>query len=156
MVTIIILVLLGLVFTDYIFYGEFFFLIASSIIGGIIGGIIGFAIALAIPPVYVVEKTTHNLEALQDNSAVSGSFFLGSGNINGDIIYTYYYENNDSFKLNQVEAKDAKIKYTEGTPKVEVLKYVNKNQFALRKDYFEYIFYVPKNSIKQSYSLDAN
>lgn len=131
-----------------------------SLISSIGGGGIGILLALALPAETEPRITTYQIEALQDNSSISGQFFLGSGSVNGNMAYTFYYEVNGMYRIEQVNCDRAFIKYTTGEPKVEVhsVKLTDSliNLFAFdcipQK---EYIFYVPKGTIKQGYRLDA-
>lgn len=126
-----------------------------------IGVIIGTAIAFALPAKTEIVKTSYNLEALQDNNSVKGSFFLGSGQIEGKMKYVFYYERDGFYKLEQADYKEVKVKYSDEKPKAERFNRKNVkdafiNNFAIdRNCYQEYIIYVPKGTIKQNYSLDA-
>lgn len=150
-------------YSEYTSYGTSGFLdyIVISIPGIFIGMIIGFFVALALPAKVEIVKTTYNLENLQDNNSVHGSFFLGSGQIEGKMKYVFYYENGGYYKLEQVDYNEVKIKYSDENPKAEQfnLDYVKGaliNYFAIDiNSYQEYIIYVPKGTIKQNYTLDA-
>lgn len=163
MVTIIICVIIGIigVLTTIDDFDIFDFMLFGLFIGGLIGVLCGFVIALALPAKLELVKTSYNLEALQDNNSVSGKFFLGSGNIESKMKYVFYYNDDDYFRLKQVDYSLVKIKYSDEKPKAECFTYepvkdVLINYFAL--DYpldAEYIIHVPKGTIKQNYSLDA-
>jgi hypothetical protein len=145
----------------YGFYSNEFDYFISASMGLIIGCFIGLAIALALPAKTEIVKTTYNLEALQDNNSVKGSFFLGSGQIEGKMKYVFYYERDGFYKLEQADYEEVRIKYSEGRPKAERFNKRNVkdafiNNFAIDFNcYNEYIIYVPKGTIKQNYSLDA-
>jgi len=130
---------------------------------GLMGGIAGFAVgallALALPMKTQVSAYENEIVALQDNLGTSGSFFLGSGNIDGSIKYVFYYKAEGSFRMAQVDYKDAVIKYSD---EAKVIRYKEEpigafiNLFALdipSRD--EYEIYVPKGTIKNDYNLDA-
>lgn len=56
------------------------------------------------------ESESVSLRALGSDSSVSGSFFLGSGYVNGERVLSYIKENkNGSFTTGQVEGKHAEI-----------------------------------------------
>ncbi|MDD3773109.1 MAG: hypothetical protein PHC38_10710 [Weeksellaceae bacterium] len=143
------------------YYSDFEDYILVSIPAILIGGIIGTAVAFALPAKTEIVKTTYNLEALQDNNSVKGSFFLGSGQIEGKMKYVFYYENEGYYKLEQADYNEVKVKYSDEKPKAERFKRKNVkdafiNNFAIDFNcYQEYIIYVPKGTIKQNYSLDA-
>ena len=167
MITIIICGIIGLIIAlvsifdgfdsidDFIVY--FFF----GIIGASIGGLIGLAIAFALPAKTEIVKTTYNLEALQDNNSVKGSFFLGSGHIDGKMKYVFYYEKDGFYELEQVDYNEVKIKYSDEKPKAERFNRKNVkdafiNNFAIDCNCEQkYIIYVPKGTIKPNYTLDA-
>ena len=85
------------------YYSDFEDYILVSIPAILIGGIIGTAVAFALPAKTEIVKTTYNLEALQDNNSVKGSFFLGSGQIDGKMKYVFYYERDGFYKLEQAD-----------------------------------------------------
>ena len=103
------------------------------------------------------------LEALQDGNNVNGTFFLGSGNINGSMRYVFYYEENGLFKMGQLHYNNVSINYVDGDPMLETIKEIEKkesfkNNFAIDNEYSfskEHIIHVPKGTIKQNYNLDA-
>lgn len=132
------------------------FTISISLLGGLIGILIAFALP-AETEMTCVE--TSQIVNLQDNNSVEGNFFLGTGYIEGEMKYVFYYQiDSTSFKMKQVSFYNAIIKYSD-IPKVE--KYINKptdskiNLFALDNEINNYIIYVPKGSIKNNYELDA-
>ena len=143
------------------YYSDFEDYIVVSIPAILIGGIIGTAVAFALLAKTEIVKTTYNLEALQDNNSVKGSFYLGSGQIDGKMKYVFYYENDGYYKLEQADYNEVKVKYSDEKPKAERFnrKYIKDafiNNFAIDCNcYQEYIIYVPKGTIKQNYSLDA-
>ena len=143
------------------YYSDFEDYILVSILTILIGGIIGTAVAFALPAKTEIVKTTYNLEALQDNNSVKGSFFLGSGQIEGKMKYVFYYENEGYYKLEQADYSEVKVKYSDEKPKAERFNRKNVkdafiNNFAIDCNcYQEYIIYVPKGTIKQNYTLDA-
>lgn len=168
MITIIICGIIGLVIALVSFFagiddiGDILYYLFFGIAGTIFGGLIGLLIALSLPAKTEIVKTTYNLEALQDNNSVNGSFYLGTGQIEGKMKYVFYYENDGYYKLEQADYNEVKVKYSDEKQKVERFNrnYVKDaliNHFAidLINSYQEYIIYVPKGTIKQNYSLDA-
>lgn len=145
----------------YGFYSDGFDYFMMVFLGLLIGGVIGTAIAFALPAKTEIVKITYNLEALQGNNSVKGSFFLGSGQIEGKIKYVFYYERDGFYKLEQADYEEVIVKYSDEKPKAERFNRKNVkdafiNNFAIDCNcYQEYIIYVPKGTIKQNYSLDA-
>ena len=142
----------------YAAFGDYFIV---SFLALFIGATLGTVIAFALPAKTEIVKTTYNLEALQDNNSVKGSFFLGSGQIEGKMKYVFYYERDGFYKLEQADYEEVKVKYSDEKPKAERFNRKNVkdafiNNFAIDCNcYQEYIIYVPKGTIKQNYSLDA-
>lgn len=123
----------------------------------------GVFVALLLPMNYVTTTWRTEIVTLKDNNGVSGSFFLGSGVIEGQMRYVYYQKNNDStYQMQQVDYYKARIKYTEGSPCIIITdirtdeSFYNKWAFDF-DDYIKqtYVFEVPKGSIKNAYELDA-
>ncbi len=122
-----------------------------------------FFIALAIPSKTETVIDTYLLETLQDNNSVSGSFFLGSGYINGEMKYVFYYETDGGYRMKQLKYYNVLIKYTSETPKVETYRKVQTDAFINKFSVYmgdcgcnnKNIIYVPKGTIKQNYNLDA-
>lgn len=143
------------------YYSDFEDYLLISFPALLIGAIIGTAVAFALPAKTEIVKTTYNLEALQDNNSVKGSFFLGSGQIEGKMKYVFYYERDGFYKLEQADYEEVKVKYSDEKPKAERFNRKNVkdafiNNFAIDCNcYQEYIIYVPKGTIKQNYTLDA-
>lgn len=144
-------------------FSDFGNYIAVSLLAIIIGGIIGVGVAFALPAKTEIVKTTYNLQALQDNNSLKGAFFLGSSQINGEMKYVFYYEKDGYYKLGQADYSEVSIKYSDEKPKAdrfkeEIVDDAFVNNFALDCScdcHQEYIIYVPKGTIKQNYSLDA-
>lgn len=132
------------------------------LLGGAMAGLaVGFLIALAIPMDTYHKKYSLKIEALQDGSNTVGRFFLGTGHIEGKMKYVFYYEEDGLYTLKQVDSGDAKVKYTDGTPQVDVTEIEITdswiNGIALDMDIHDktYIIEVPKGTINNSYNLDA-
>jgi hypothetical protein len=133
-----------------------------AIIGALMGGIIGLIISSILPVKTEIVKTTYNIVALKDKDGFEGSFYLGSGNIEGKMKYVFYYENNGAYSIKQIDCDNAKIKYSEGNTKVELftkerVKTAIINYFSMpfiEDKEKEYIIYVPNGTIKQDYELD--
>ena len=133
----------------------------NSVLYTIIGIIIGFMVAIILPAKTIKMKEVYVIECLQDNPSTQGSFFLGTGQVDGIFKYAFYYKYEDGFQMKLVNYNDAIVKYSDENPRVE--RYFNKpkeneliNLFAIDSpDYSKYYIYVPKGSIKQIYTLDA-
>ena len=133
--------------------------LTEVLLGGIIGLILSLFVMLALPMDTEIKTYTYNIEALQDNSSISGSFFLGSGSIDGSMKYVFYYEDDGGFKMKQIDYDKAIIKYSS---EIKVIKYKEEptdniiNIFAVDICFSEkYEIFVPKGTIKNNYNLDA-
>jgi len=101
------------------------------------------------------------IENLADNTQISGSFFLGSGQVGETWKYTYYIKKNGAYYIKNIDADGIPIiPITSGKPRIE---------WTITKDIGDYNWtirflptsskpriYVPKGSIKQNYNLDAS
>jgi hypothetical protein len=114
-----------------------------------------------IPMDTYVKKSSVNIETLQDNNSVNGSFFLGCGQIEGKMKYVFYYEEKGLYKMCQINYNLVSIKYSEGKPKVNILEIYPTESFinniAIDFNVFDktFIIEVPKGTIKNNYNLDA-
>lgn len=163
MATIIIFVVIGIISGIYkgMDEGDFEIGIILSLIRALLGGLFGFLVAISLPCKMETVKTTLQLESLQDNGSVEGSFFLGSGQIDGTMKYVFYYKYGEYYKLGQADYKYVSVKYSNENPKVEIFTrkevdgaFINNFAVDLGKEPM-YIIYVPKGSIKQGFTLDA-
>jgi len=121
---------------------------------------VSLIITLIIPTHTQIEKSTFELESLQDGSRINGQFFLGSGYMNEKMKYSFYISEKNGYKLYSISANNAHVKYTTEQPKLEMFKEVVNddfiNNFSIAWDLeTSYIIHVPQGSILQNYILDA-
>lgn len=124
---------------------------------------IGFVFALALPMETKTVVDEYKIVSLQDNNSTSGNFFLGTGYIEGKMKYSFYYENSGEYKMKQTDINNTSIIYSDSI----ICKRYRQvavdgafiNYFALdelnSESEMKYIIYVPKGTIKTSFSLDA-
>jgi hypothetical protein len=163
MVTVIIFALIGVGITTYLACRDDLFLwLPFFLIGATIGGAIGVCVAFLLPSKTEPVKYEVEIVCLQDGSATSGSFFLGCGNIKGEMYYTYYSGNGDStYSLNQIYYRHASVKYSSEKPRLLITKYkltadwYNKFSLCTKTAKVDYTFEVPRGAIKTNYNLDA-
>jgi hypothetical protein len=167
MATIIIFAIIGIIigvvstYDGLDYFLDFVLYLCTAFLGAVAGMAFGLLVALCLPAKTEIQMTTYKLESLQDNIGASGSFFLGTGQIEGRMIYVFYYEDDGFYRMGQVDYEMAKVKYSSENPRVEeftkeIVKGAFINNFAINiADNPEYIIYVPKGTIKQNYSLDA-
>jgi len=162
MITIILLTILGGCFLSKMFVSyerTFMDYVLGTFIGCFIGILLSLLIGACIPQ-KTVEIRRDKLVTLKDNITTEGSFFLGSGTINGEHKYFYYKENGQGgFLAESVNSKGVPIYEDSDTePYISILA----NEFINRK--FDvlfipntdicYAFHIPKNSIIRDYKLD--
>lgn len=147
--------------------GEKIFFTLVKIIGiSFVGFAASCLITLIIPSKQElkIEKTT--IECLNDGSSVHGEFFLGSGTVDGKMVYNYYVKNDQFFTLKQLDASSTYITYLKDTttkPYLEVQKMVDIptdrcswNNWAFDAEEVKAtVFHIPQGSIKSNYNLDA-
>ena len=113
---------------------------------------------LEVPIVY--EDTTTQIVALQDGDAITGrTFFLGSGYVKNELEYTYMYDTEKGFAVNQVPAAHSYIKYSNDSPyviehKATQFDGIMWNLITIPSVSTEYYFYLPEGSIIQGYNID--
>lgn len=169
MLTILIFGILGILIILYYLYaelkfgkeiGERVFCLIVILFGFIIGCSIGFIIALVLPAKLEYKKvSTYKIVCLKDGTRTKGDFFLGCGNIKGQMNYIFYYEENGAYKFKRIDCGEALIYYTNLTPKIEhFAEYPTNdwiNKFAINSFKEYYNIYVPEGTIKTDFILDA-
>lgn len=160
------------VFADNDFYLDAETVFISLFIGllsGFAGALVGVMLALALPTDYETVETKFNMETLQDNGGVEGSFFLGCGTIDSKMVYVFYYgagkteEGDTIYRMGQIDADEADVVYInrESDEAPHLIKYVKQssdafmNNFSVACGKTWYRIYVPKGTIQNGYSLDA-
>lgn len=98
------------------------------------------------------------LEALADNAAAGGHFYLGSGYSKEDLKYYYCFETGNGKKIESVSSDEALIVYSNETPRIE--------RYSARgfRTFWGYIFhipcteyykiYVPEGTIQNQFVID--
>ena len=135
----------------------------SAILMGILGlvaGIIGMGITTAIAETeadktWVTVKETA-IYSLKDNLATEGDFFLGTGNIEGELHYYYVAESDLGYTVEKVDADATYIKYKDEKPFIEKQESVYTNWFIRNATCpsTRYIIHCPENTIQKQYIVD--
>lgn len=170
MIFMIIIPIIVLVWTLVYFFreGEYDFGIVSGILLPILAFLLtgmiivlplsAAAKSLQVPIVY--EDTTTQIIALQDGNLTDGRIpFLGSGYVKDELKYTYMYDTEKGYTVNQVPAKHSYIQYSQHDPYViqhSAVKFDDAfwNLIAFPSVDTEYYFYIPEGSIVQGYNID--
>ncbi len=167
MYTIILFYIIGYFIFLYVVYKDFeeldAFVIFFPLLPALLISMVGFLIAIALPVKYKTSIWSENIIALKDNNSIQGSFFLGSGMINGKMEYIYYVQNDDStYQMWQADYYKVKIRYTNNQPKAVItdtrIDDITWNKWAVdvdREDNQTYIFEIPRGSIKNNFELDS-
>lgn len=130
---------------------------ATLIFGGIVALVINIGVSGALASEAVT--TTNNLTTLQDGSQTTGTFFLGSGYVDGKQVFSYYEKRGGAYYLESIDAEHAKVVESSGQPRVEhtcdQTTSVWISVFSTCWNNYDYTFYVPKGSVVTNYTLDA-
>ena len=142
------------------YYGCF----GSTILSALIGFIVTFLWSASTydNPENLIHKTeSYEILSLQDNSNVEGDFFLGCGNVNGYMMYTFYYKDEkDDIRGKELSYDNVVLQYSSETPKYEISYEITKdspfriifNGTIVSKTYK---IYIPEGSIINNYNLDT-
>lgn len=133
----------------------------GSVFGTLLGLVFCFIIYIISPKVKTSE--VKYIESISDNMGTSGSFFLGSGNVDGQMYFFAYVKEGEYYKVNKYNASVTSIRYTNEKPHLTIIKKsIEKGSFYY---YFSlpakeehpdlYIFNLPKGSIINKYNLDT-
>ena len=143
--------------------------IGIFVLGFLFGTFGGMIISFILPAKTHDVTQTIYLETLSDNTGVpSGSFFLGCGTIGSKSQYSYYVKKDTAFFLESIDAKGVPIIFIEdgSRPRIEF----ERNQmikegepgFTIWNDWASDSdedgpkrIYVPRGTIKNAYTLDA-
>ena len=132
--------------------------IAASLLCSALTLIITAIVGTCIPSSEIVYKETVTpIVALEDNMTTNGTFFLGTGAVKNDIHYYYMIETERGYKLQDIAASKAYIKY-DTNPRIVVEKgcgfkhwYNNIWAFPVST---RYTIYVPEGTILNNYNID--
>lgn len=119
-----------------------------------LAGLLSCTLLMFVVPNHPETQYRANLNILVDGTSTSSRYFLASGGSSTDPVFMFYQEQNGSYTLKQANADVSDVRYTTGTPYVEVWhKCPNDLPTFCGRD--RYTFYVPEGSIKNLVSLDA-
>ena len=105
-----------------------------------------------------VIESSKELIALKDNSTIDGTFFLGSGSINGEMKYVAMVKDKNGYKMETYRIEDVYINEVDNNFRIEEIGYEFKNEnmylfFGNIKNH-TYRVYIPKDSVVQNYKID--
>lgn len=134
---------------------------ALMLLGLLLGGMIGMGLSCILPTELTEQKSVVTIECLQDNNGIKGRMYLGSGYINSEMKYCFYYNYRGGYKLCQLSPDNVLIKYSKEKPRCETYTVVkskawyNKFSQSCSEGRERFVIYVPKGSVQNNYSLDA-
>lgn len=150
-------------YDSYLGMMDVVFRVIISLLFGIMAGVIlSLIVGLFIPVEFKRIETEYNIVSLNDGQGMEGDFFLGCGQIESKMKYTFYYQKDDFFKLKQIHTYKAIIKYSDSNPKAIYFEYefdfsnVHSLFSISAKPSNGWVIYVPKGTIKNGYNLDAD
>jgi hypothetical protein len=105
----------------------------------------------------IYKETTTPIVALEDNISSGGTFFLGTGSTKNSIRYYYMIKTERGYKLQDVSASEAYIKY-DAEPRIVIgngcgFKHWYNYIWALPV-HTHYTIYVPEGTILNNYNID--
>ena len=123
--------------------------------------ITSFAVTGIAKVEYSLVETTE-IVALNDSSAASGQFFLGSGTVDEQMQYYFIEQTAEGKHLDKIPAANAFItENNQDTPRIERYspKWANKSlmqwfTFLPPSAYEKYQIYIPENSVTTNFSVD--
>lgn len=156
--------LLALWFAFYFYDFDILSAFLGLVIGAVVGAFVCFLLALflgSFAPTENVKTQTLDIVSIHTSDSIHGSFFLGSGTINGQTYYSYYAKTSDAgFQHGKVNA-DYTVVYedmTEQKGRIEVYERRVDASWWLRnwvlvEPHYTYRAHIPKGSILQNFEL---
>jgi len=120
--------------------------------------IIPITVANSLETVKADETSSKEIYALKDDGNLSGSFFLGCGQINNDMYYVYLVSDNDGYKIEQIYCDDVTIVETNKQPRIIEYKKKYKNEsiklWIPEPLTSKIVIEIPKGSIKYDFKVN--
>jgi hypothetical protein len=126
-----------------------------SIENVILGCLVFFALVILISFFNVIsisqrkETKERELVSMSNGQSLHGSFFLGTGQINGVMKYRYLYRDNGNIRYSESTATCSYIKETQDKPVL-----IMKKRYERCGCTWCSHFYIPMGSIKYNYNID--
>jgi len=158
----------GMFLDDRRRYGKFDVdaIIPASLVGVILGFMLSAFIWVVLMLVFngtadrefVVVKD-RQIQGLKDTQVTSGSFVLGSGSVDGDMVYYYMFRSGEGYLMGSADASTTVLVEGVKKPRIVVKRAEFTNKFIKRNfgeptDDDKITLYVPKNTIKINYEVD--
>jgi hypothetical protein len=140
--------------------GSLAFSLVGVIIGTILGMIIGMLLGL-FGSTGTYEAGRRDLTALKDTTATQGQFFLGSGSIDEVPKYFALVNTDKGLQTQDFDTADSYIHERPGQPEIVTLRHDRGKGFYCLWVAFcdadahdEYHFYIPPNSVTNTFKVD--
>ena len=96
------------------------------------------------------------LVSFSNGTTQKGSFFLGTGSLEGELIYSYCYRSNGGIQMSFIPAEKTTIFEEDVTqPRIEVYSLKGKIFGMVNDTPSKYHVYIPNGSIWQGYDVDV-
>lgn len=129
--------------------------IAAAIIAAVVLGILSL-LSLLLPGRELTSET-HELRALSSSSTAQGSFFLGTGYVDGERTLNYIAQEEGWARLGEASADSARVFEDSSTPTVTEYTYLSSNGWAVPWTFAvgrAWDFHVPAGSILENYTIN--
>jgi len=118
-----------------------------------IGMFFGLAVDSERAPVVVTEEIVYKPVSMGDTMGSEGEGNLTYIRIDANQYYTFYYKEENGYKLGKINAAEASVYQTDETePKIIRITHSKKYQ----ADQYIYEIYIPEGSIVEQFHLDSN
>jgi hypothetical protein len=128
----------------------------AALVGSLVGAIIYLPISDSVT--LVQEDHTRDLQAINMGDNLQGHFFLGSGYVNDEQIYSFYVKSDGGYYPDQVDADKVFIVEDSGTPRIVEHDFYTPDWLNPWHEKHErkttYTIYVPPGSIKPIVNMD--
>lgn len=101
------------------------------------------------------------ITALQDSATSSGSFYLGSGQVEGDMMYYFMRDTDKGQNMMKAKAGQSFIKEGDYEPHVKIYDEVYTNKLVVwllgeevMEEEVEYVFYLPEGTVTSDFKID--
>lgn len=136
--------------------------IVTSLFFGFIALLVAMMLQLSADTIFeqeYVKYSEEEIKAISNYHEYEGSFFLGSGSVNGKQEYYYMSESEKGINIRSIDAsKSYVIEDNNVTPSIEFRESRFKSKLISKLFfdgiYQEYIIHVPESSIKYDFNID--
>ena len=135
-------------------------LAGDPVFGGILGAPLGASVGVAVGVFAgtiigpTITTTDRDLAALQTQTGIAGSFFLGTGSVNTESVWVYYPRDADGLThMETLPSKYGAVRETPGRPQVHCWREDWSAWTIPATNGKQCVFNVPPGSVKADYSI---